>query len=279
MTCRIAALAALALLAAAPAATAAPGRPAAARLRAPAAPLAVTILTADSVRISGRWYPGPPRSSTIVLPPRRRGADDELSGVATEFQRRGFNALTFTLRDPAFSDPSRDSLRYMVMVSHWVDDAVAALREAAARTDSTARVFAWGQGLGGALAVSAAGRPGSRCDGLAVERVFRLSEEVLRDNGTAVIADVSSQQHRLLIGRDEPYSAASRMSLPVLAVLTGPAAGTDEDTTLAVMHRNRGRVDRWMRPWLSGSVAVPTPAEVDTLAAWFRRWVSVPRPH
>lgn len=245
--------------------------------RAPVPPAEVQFLTGDSARIAGRWYAGVARASTVVLPPRRRGVDTELFGVAAEFQRRGFNVLTFSLRDSAYADPLRDSLRYVVLASRWVDDAVAALRAARARTDSTARVFAWGQGLAAALSVSAAAREITVCDALAAENLFRFADDVMRENGTAVIADAQIMQRRMLMPRDEPFSASARLALPIYAVLTGPKAGTPDDTTLEVLRRNRGRTDRWLRPWLDSSGATPSPADVDSLADWFQRWAAMPR--
>ena len=72
----------------------------------PAPPQPIRFFTADSVALDGLWYPAGTRAPVLVLAPRRRGVDDELRATATEFQKRGFQALTFQLRDPA--PPSRE---------------------------------------------------------------------------------------------------------------------------------------------------------------------------
>jgi hypothetical protein len=244
---------------------------------APAAPQAVTFLTTDSVRIVGRWYPGPPHASAVVLAPRRRGVEEALAEVAAGFQARGFSALTFALRDSAIADATKDPLRWVVLSSRWYDDAAAALLYARGRTDSTSYVFAWGQGLGAALALGGAVRDPKACDGIAVEQLIRFTEEAMRENGTAVIADAEALQHRMLQGADEPFSAATRLFAPAYAILTGVPAGEGGDATFEVLRRHRGRTDRWRRPWITTAGRTPSPADVDTLAAWYRQWTQFPR--
>lgn len=242
---------------------------------APAAPQPIRFFTADSVVLDGLWYAAGSRAPIVVLAPRRRGVDDELRATAAEFQKRGFHALTFQLRDPAPPSRERDSLRYAVFVSHWVDDLVAALRAARARGDSTTHLYAWGQGLGGSLTVSAAARANGLCDAIAAEDIITTVDRVMRERGTAVIPDAVSLQWRVMQGGDEPFSAAARLNLPVFAILDGPQT-QPTDPVFQAFRRNRGRTDRWLRPGVGSPAPIPSSAEVDTLAEWFRRWESFP---
>jgi hypothetical protein len=81
----------------------------------------------------------------------------------------------------------------------------------------------------------------------------------------------------MLQPRDEPLSAAARLTLPVYAVLTGANAGTSEDITQEVLRRNRGRTDRWRRPWITEMGRAPGTSDVDTLAVWFNNLSRIPR--
>ncbi len=245
----------------------------------PAAPAPIRFLTADSVSLGGRWYAAPDHAPVLVLAPRRRGPDAEIDTAAAQFQKRGFHVLVFELRDPAPESRERDSLRYAVLVSHWVDDLVAAFHAARARTDSTTHVYGWGQRLGGALVVAAAAREPGLCDAIAAEDFFPNVDWAMRQNGTAVIPDAVKLQYRVLRGADEPFSAAARLNLPVFAVLDGPDAGTPGDLAGQALRRNRGRTDRWIRPGVASPAPIPRGGEYDTLATWFRRWDSFPRTH
>ena len=241
----------------------------------PAPPQPIRFFTADSVALDGLWYAAGSRAPVVVLAPRRRGVDEEVRATAAEFQKRGFHALTFQLRDPAPASRERDSLRYAVFVSHWVDDMVAALRAARAHGDSTSHLYAWGQGLGGSITISAVARSSGLCDALAAEDVIPSVDRVMRERGTAVIPDAVSLQWRVMQGSDEPFSAAARLNLPVFAILDGPQA-QPADPVFQTFRRNRGRTDRWLRPGVGSPPPIPSPAEVDTLAEWFRRWESFP---
>jgi len=230
--------------------------------------------SADSVTIAGHWFAAPAKGPSVVLAPRRRGADPELHGLAAEFQRRGFGVLVFALRDSQPANRDADSLRYAVMTSRWVDDMVGAMRAARARGEGTGHLFAWGQGLGGALAVAAAAREQGLCDALAAEDIFPNVDYAMRRNGTAVIPEAVRDQSRLLNGNDEPFSAAARLNLPVYAILVGANAGRPDDVIQQALRRNRGRTDRWLRPGVESPAPLPGPAQVDTLGAWFRRWTA-----
>ena len=243
----------------------------------PALPAAIQFVTADSVKLAGVWFAGPAKSASIVIAPRRRGREADLLETAAEFQRRGFGALVFSLRDSLPADRERDSLRYVVLASHWVDDMVAALKAVRARVDSTRHVFAWGQGLGGALAIGAAAREIGLCDAVAAEDVFPTADYVMRNNGMAVIPEAVRAQFRALSGGDEPFSAASRLRIPVFGILVGHDAGGPGDAALAALQRTRGPLERWLRPGVVSPAPPPGPAQIDTLANWFRRWTAYPR--
>jgi len=60
-----------------------------------------------------------------------------------------------------------------------------------------------------------------------------------------------------------------------VAILDGPQTGPD-DAVFQTFRRNRGHTDRWLRPGVVPPAPIPSPAEVDTLATWFRRWESFP---
>jgi fermentation-respiration switch protein FrsA (DUF1100 family) len=253
-----------------------PARPGTAKGRATAAPpRPIRFLTADSVALDGLWYAAGGTSPIVVLAPRHRGIDEEVRATATEFQKRGFDALTFELRDSAALDRERDSLRYAVLVSHWVDDMVAALHAARARGDSTTHLYAWGQGLGGVLTLSAAARQNGLCDAIAAEDIFATADRAMRERGTSVIPDAVQLQWRVMQGGDEPFSAAARLNLPVLAILDG-AQARPADPVYQTFRRNRGHTDLWLRPGVASPAPIPSPAEVDTLVAWFRRWEAFP---
>jgi len=149
---------------------------------------------------------------------------------------------------------------------------VAALRTARAHGDSGGSVFAWGQGLGGALAVSAAARGPALCDALAVEDMFPSVDIAMRLRGTAVIPDAVRLQAKVLRGRDDPFSAAARLNLPVYAILVGRDAGGPADLTQQTLRRNRSLTDRWLRAGVESPAPSPSGAQVDTLVGWFHRW-------
>ncbi len=242
----------------------------------PAAPVPARFAAADSAWLSGEWLPGAPGSPALVIGPRRRGSDPELRPVAEAFQRRGFHVLTFALRDSQPADRERDSLRYAVLPARWVNDMVGALRAARARDGGSGHVFAWGQGLGASLAVAAAAREAGLCDAVAAEDLIPTVDFEMRRNGTAVIPEAVRAQARFTNFADEPFSAASRLNIPVYAILVGPGAGKPADLAQQALRRNRGRTDRWLRPGIASPAPPPGPAQVDTLAAWFGRWVAFP---
>ncbi|MEO5618535.1 MAG: hypothetical protein ABIS67_12240 [Candidatus Eisenbacteria bacterium] len=241
-----------------------------------APPIRFQFPAADSVMLAGEWFASPVKGPSIVLAPRRRGPDADLRAAAAEFQRRGYSALVFALRDSQPANRETDSLRFAVLTSHWVDDMVGALRAARGRGEGTRHVFAWGQGLGAALTIAAAAREPGLCDALAAEDLFPTTDYAMRRNGTAVIPDAVKAQLSVLRGNDEPFSAAARLKIPVYAILNGRGAGRPDDVVQQAFRRNRGRTERWLRPGVESPAPLPGPAQMDTLAIWFKRWVPFP---
>jgi alpha-beta hydrolase superfamily lysophospholipase len=282
---RIALALAAALTAHAPASAAAPAAPtrpsetaAATSKAAPAGGVAIRFPAAEGVVLQGEWFAGPPRSPSVVLAPRRRGVEPELRDVALEFQRRGFGALTFSLRDPAPESRESDSLRYAVLLSRWVEDMVGALRAVRLQADSTLPIYAWGQGLGGALVIAASTRAEGLCDAVAVEDVFPSVEIAMRLRGTLAFPEAIALERRLLSMRDDPQSAATRMRVPLFAILVGSGAGGPDDLAQRTLRQGSSRTDRWLRPGIESPAPAPGAAQVDTLARWFRQWGKAPPP-
>jgi len=243
--------------------------------RAGGAPIQFTA--ADTVPLQGTWFAGPAHAPSLVLAPRGRKPDPGLDSMAANFQQRGFNVLTFGLRDPAPESAEKDSLRYLMLASRWVEDVMGAIEAARARTDSTGHLFIWGQGMGAALAVAAVAREPGQCDGLAAEQLYRTTDDAMKLNGTFVIPDAIESRNLHLHPPDEPISAAARLNLPAFAILVGPDGGSPSDPTLQVLSRDRGRVDRWKRPWLEPGARTPTAADADTMGVWFMKWTHFPR--
>jgi pimeloyl-ACP methyl ester carboxylesterase len=236
----------------------------------------VTFAAADSATVNGWWFPGPKDAPVIVVAPRGSGTMAGMLPSVKELLARGFQVLTFDYRGfgPGSSAGARDSLRYIIFSSGWVDDMDGALRYARARGGR--HVFAWGQDLGSAVALAGAARDSKGCDAVAVEGLFRTSQELLLANGTSVIEDVPLRHRRLVRGPDEPLSAACLLRVPLFAVLAGKDTLTPPATTKAIAARNRLRADVWFLPNAGHAGAEQTPGYFDRLARWFKQWVALP---
>ena len=230
----------------------------------------------DSLPIAGWWFAGPEGGPVMVLAPRGRGTMADLLPAVREFQARGFAVLSFDYRDfgPQGAG-AQDSLRFVVFASRWVDDMAGALRYARTRAGG-ARVFAWGQDLGSATAVAAAARDRRLCDALAVEGLFRTSQELLRFNGSSVVPGLPELHQQLVDGADEPLSACARLQVPLFVVLAGKDEVTPPAITQEVARRNPIRMDLWKIPDAGHDGAEKTPGYFDNLARWFKRWVALP---
>jgi len=225
----------------------------------------------DSVTLHGWWFQGPPDAPVIVLCPHGDGTMADLLPAVKEFSRRGFEVLTFDLRDFGPGGPgAADSLRNLVFASRWVNDTEGALRYARSRAPRRF-VFAWGQDLGGPLAVAAATRAPFSVDAVAVEGLFRSSQEQIAWLGTSQDDEVV-RLHRLAVDPlDEPLSSVSRLTRPLLVVLAGKDDVTPRETTLSVCVRSRSIIERWELPAAGHAGAEQTPGYFDHIGDWFTR--------
>lgn len=282
MTRRLVRLLALAALAAGPAFAVAPGREHAldpARTGLPFEAVAF-VSASDSVKLSGWWFDGPARSPVVVCCPRGRGTMADRLPSVRELVRRGFTVMTFDYRDFGPGGPGEaDSLANLIFASRWVHDALGALRYARARADGRP-VFAWGQDVGGPVAVAAAAREWTTVDAVAVEGLFRTSLEQVEQNGTAQIPGVQ-KAHRLAVeSRDEPVSSVPVLRVPLFVVLAGKDAVTPPGVTRGVTLRSLSLLDHWTLPNAGHDGAELTPGYFDRLSAWFKRIAALlpPRP-
>jgi len=236
----------------------------------------VAFPAADSATVTGWWFQGAKAAPVVVIASRGTGTMGDQLPAAQQFLARGFSVLTFDYRGfgPGSSAETLEDLRYLVFDSKWVDDMLGALRYA--RTRGANRVFAWGQDLGSAVALAAAARGREACDAVAVEGLFRTSETVLNANGTAVMQEVVVRHRLIVLGRDEPISAAARLRVPLLAVLAGKDEVTPPADTRAIVARSRGRTEFWEIPGAAHLGAEKTPGYFDRIAAWFKSGTAPP---
>ncbi len=231
----------------------------------------------DSAPLTGWWFEGRPESPVLVMFDRERGNMGDLMPVAGEFVARGFNVMTFDYRDfgPAGPGPV-DSLIQLAFASRWVNDAEGALRFARRRAGDRP-VFAWGQGLGGAVAVAAAARARGNADAVACEALFRTLPELLRASGLAQVPG-APERHRFLVETsDEPLAAVSSLMVPLHVALASkddvwPAAVTQD-----VVRRSLSRIDRWIVPEGRHTGLEETPGYYERLSGWFTRIASMIR--
>lgn len=229
----------------------------------------------DGAPLTGWWFEGRPESPVLVLFDRERGSMGDLLPVAGEFVARGFNVMTFDYRDfgPAGPGPV-DSLIQLAFASRWVNDAEGALRFAR-RQAGDRPVFAWGQGLGGAVAVAAAARARGNADAVACEALFRTLPELLRASGLAQVPG-APERHRFLVETsDEPLTAVSSLMVPLHVALASkddvwPAAVTQD-----VVRRSLSRIDRWIVPEGRHTGLEDTPGYYERLSGWFTRVASM----
>lgn len=271
------ALAALLLAAAAPALAVSPGTKHAIDPKRTGVPFtAVSFPSAnDSVMLHGWWFEGAEKSPVLVLCPRGSGTMADLLPSVKEFAARGFAVMTFDLRDFGPGGPGeQDSLKYLVFASRWVDDAQGALRYARAHAPGRF-VFAWGQDLGGPLALAVAGRERTTVDAIAVEGLFRTAQEQIAWNGSAQIPEVA-KRHRILVDNiDEPSSIVPNLNVPLFVVISGKDTVTPPDVTKSVVAHSLSVIERWPIADAKHDGAELTPGYYDKLAAWFKRIASL----
>ena len=236
----------------------------------------VTFPAADSAQVPGWWFAGAKDAPAVVVASRGSGTMGDMLPAVQQLLARGFAVLTFDYRGfgPGSTSEVADSLRYIIFDSQWVDDMLGALRYA--RVRGGGHVFAWGQDLGSAVALAGAARDRQSCDAVAVEGLFRTSQEALLANGTSVLQEVVVRHRWLVQAPDEPFSAASRLKVPLLVVLAGKDEVTPAATTKAVAARARVRMETWDIPGAAHLGAERTPGYFDRLAQWFKRWTAYP---
>jgi alpha-beta hydrolase superfamily lysophospholipase len=236
----------------------------------------VTFPAADSVQVPGWWFAGAKDAPVVVVASRGSGTMGDMLPAVQQLLARGFAVLTFDYRGfgPGGSAEVADSLRYIVFDSQWVDDMLGALRYARGRGGQ--HVFAWGQDLGSAVALAGAARDRQSCDAVAVEGLFRTSQDALLANGTSVLQEVVVRHRWLVQAPDEPFSAASRLKVPLLVVLAGKDEVTPAAVTRSVGTRARVRTEFWEIPGAAHVGAEKTPGYFDRVAQWFKRWTAYP---
>lgn len=225
----------------------------------------------DSVRLSGWWFAGPAGSPVLVAFDRSRGSMADLLPAVRAFRSRGFTVMTFDYRDFGPGGPgAADTLRTLAFASRWVNDGEGALRFARARAGGRP-VFAWGQDLGGPVAVASVARDPRLADAVAIEGLFRTTMELLYRNGTSQVPGVSERHRRLVESRDEPLAAVARLHAPLLEVLAGRDSLWPPDVTLSASRTSLSRIDRWTLPEAGHDGAETTPDYYDHVARWFQR--------
>jgi pimeloyl-ACP methyl ester carboxylesterase len=237
---------------------------------------AVTFPAADSAKVSGWWFAPAKGQPVVVLAGRGSGTMADLLSRVKEFQQRGWGVLTFDYRGFGPGSQPGDTLRAVVFGSMWVDDMVGALQYARVRAGAARHVFAWGQDLGAPVALAAVARDRKLCTALAVEGLFRTSQDALRANGSSTVFEVVRQHRWMVRGEDEPISAATRVQVPMLVVLAGKDEMTPPAVTREVASRNRFRVEYWSLPAAGHTDADRTPGYTKKLAEWFQQWAVQP---
>ncbi|MEO5988756.1 MAG: alpha/beta hydrolase [Candidatus Eisenbacteria bacterium] len=229
------------------------------------------VASRDSLPISGWWFEGAAGSPVLVMCSRGHGTMADLLPSVREFASRGFTVLTFDYRDfgPG-SAGTVDSIQNVVFASRWVDDAEGAFQYS--RTRAPGRfVFAWGQDLGGPVALAVANRDRRLLDALAVEGLFRTAQEVSYFNGTSQLPGVQQRHRRLVLGSDEPVSTVPMLQVPLFVVIAKKDTITPANVTQELARRSLSRIDRWILPEGGHNDLELTPGYFDRLSDWFKQ--------
>lgn len=237
---------------------------------------AVTFSAADSTPTAGWWFEPAKGQPIVVLAPRGSGTMADLLPAVREFQQRGFGVLTFDYRGFGPGATPDDTMKTVVFASTYVDDHLGALRYARARSGPDRHVFAWGQDMGSVVALAAAARDRKSATALAVEGVFRSTQDMLRTNGNSTVWEIVRRHQRMVNGGDEPVSAAPMVRVPMLVVLAGKDDVTPPAVTREVTSRRSFRVTYWSIPAAGHAGAEQTPGYFDKLAAFFKEWTVFP---
>ncbi len=224
----------------------------------------------DSARIHGWWFRAAAPGPVVVLCPRGKGNMADLLPAVVEFARRGFTVMTFDYRDfgPGGAGAT-DTLRNVIFASRWVDDAEGAFRFARSRAEGQP-VFGWGQDLGATVALTVTGRERRLVDGIAIEGVFRSTEEQLAYLGLSQDPNVMRRHRELVRPMDEPNVVVSRAYVGLLLVLAGKDDVTPQATTLELLGTARPGPVRYLLPEAGHDGAEKTPGYFDRVAEWIR---------
>jgi pimeloyl-ACP methyl ester carboxylesterase len=227
--------------------------------------------TRDAADLNGWWFEGKPDAPVLVLFDRAKGNMGDLIPVVAEFAGRGFTVMTFDYRDFGPAGPgSVDSLLQLAYASRWVNDAEGALRFA--REKAGARpVFAWGQDLGGAIAVAAGARDRRNADAISCEGLFRTLAELLRSSGLSQIAGVPERHRFLVETTDEPLPAVGSLLVPLHVTIAMKDDVWPATVTQEVTRRSLSRIDRWNVPEGKHLGLEQTPGYYDRVGGWFTR--------
>jgi hypothetical protein len=227
--------------------------------------------TRDEADLSGWWFEGKADAPVLVLFDRSKGNMGDLLPVAGEFVSRGFTVMTFDYRDfgPAGPGPV-DSLLQLAFASRWVNDAEGALRFARSKAGGRP-VFAWGQELGGAVAVAAGARDRKNADAISCEGLFRTLAELLRTSGLAQVPGVPERHRFLVETNDEPVSAVGGLMVPLHVTIAMKDDVWPPAVTQEVTRRSLSRIDRWNVAEGQHVGLEQTPGYYDKVGGWFTR--------
>jgi predicted alpha/beta-fold hydrolase len=227
--------------------------------------------TRDETDLSGWWFEGKPDAPVLVLFDGSKGNMSDLLPSVREFVARGFNVMTFDYRDFGPAGPGAvDSLLQLAFASRWVNDGEGALRFARDKAGKRP-VFAWGQELGGAVAVAAGSRSRSNADAIACEGLFRTVAELLRSSGLAQIPGVSDRHRFLVETNDEPITAVSGLAVPLLVTVAMKDDEWPPAVTQDAARRSLSRIDRWIVPDGKHLGLEKTPGYYDHMGGWFTK--------
>jgi pimeloyl-ACP methyl ester carboxylesterase len=234
----------------------------------------------DSAMLEGWWIPGGKGRPVVVMAGPGEGNRADLLPVARSLNGRGFGVLLFDYRDFGPRGPgAADSLKYVVLATRWIEDAVGALRFARARADSGTPVFGWGREMGSAAMLAAAGRERKLCEGLVLDNPWLNTEEAMRWNGTSTIPEAQRRQRQVLRPTDEPFTAAIRVRVPVLLTLAGREPSAPPASSDRRFASTRNKVERWLAPEATRATLPDAPGYLDKVAGWIdyiAHWARVP---
>ena len=227
--------------------------------------------TRDGAQLSGWWFEGKPGMPVLVLFDRGTGSMGDLLPVVSAFAARGFTVMTFDYRDFGPAGPgAAASLVQLAFASRWVYDAEGALRYARSKAGKRP-VFAWGQDIGGAVAVAAAARDRLNADAVACESLFRTLNELLRSSGLSQVQGAPERHRWLVETSDEPVTAVGSLMVPLHVVIAMKDEVWPPPVTQEVVRRSLSRIDRWVLPEGRHDGNEKLDGYYDRVGGWFTR--------